>query len=70
VLTVVTESRYVDAVEFARMAERSVHTIRYWQQTGHAPPSAKIGRRRVWKRADVYAWLDEQFATADGTPAA
>jgi len=35
-------------------------TWRYWAHLGSGPASFKIGRRRVWKRATVDAWLADQ----------
>jgi DNA-binding transcriptional MerR regulator len=49
-------------------------TLRYWRHVGIGPPSARLGRRVVYRRADVDAWIDEQFAagnaSSDRTPAA
>jgi len=42
----------------------SVNTLRYWVTQGTGPKSAKVGRRRMYRRADVQAWLDEQFKVA------
>lgn len=41
-------------------------TWRYWVLTGTGPKSFKMGRRRVWKRSDVLAWIAAQEA-ATGT---
>lgn len=38
-------------------------TWRYWDYTGTGPRSVKLGRRRVWKRSEVVAWLAEQGLT-------
>lgn len=35
-------------------------TWRYWVLTGHGPKSFRLGRRRVWRRSVVEAWLQEQ----------
>nr|WP_244275539.1 helix-turn-helix domain-containing protein [Mycobacterium europaeum] len=35
-------------------------TWRYWASMGTGPHSFKIGRRRVWRRTAVEAWLAEQ----------
>jgi hypothetical protein len=39
-----------------------VNTVRYWRTIGYGPKSARIGRRVVYRRADVFAWIDSQFA--------
>jgi hypothetical protein len=35
-------------------------TWRYWAHIGTGPASLKIGRRRVWKRSTMLAWLAQQ----------
>lgn len=55
---------FIDAAGIAAYSGRSVETIRYWQKLGQLPPSAKVGRRRVWKRADIVAHFDAMFAVA------
>lgn len=39
-------------------------TIRYWVHVGYGPKSFKLGRRRVWRRSVVEAWLAEQESAA------
>ena len=37
-------------------------TFRFWRHENvYGPPSAKIGRRVVYREADVIAWIDAQF---------
>ena len=41
-------------------------TLRYWRHLGTGPKSFKIGRRVVYRRADLEAWIESQrVATAD-----
>lgn len=50
---------------FGQAAERipcSEKTLRYWVTTGFAPPSFKLGRRRMFREEDIEAWLREQMA--------
>ncbi len=35
-------------------------TWRYWASVGQGPASFLLGRRRVWKVADVEEWLEQQ----------
>lgn len=57
-------------VELLRMEQVSelldvpVNTLRYWRQKGTGPTSTRIGRRVVYRAADVQAWLDAQFVDA------
>lgn len=36
-------------------------TQRYWRAQKTGPRSARIGRRVMYRRADIEAWIDEQF---------
>ncbi len=56
------QSVFIDAAGIADYSGRSIDTIRYWERLGQLPPSAKIGRRRVWKRADIEGHFDSMFA--------
>lgn len=40
-------------------------TLRFWHTTGKGPKSAKIGRRRMYREADVNEWLDAAFETGE-----
>jgi len=44
-------------------------TLRFWRYEGTGPKSAKLGRRVVYREADVLDWIDAQFEN-DGNPAA
>jgi len=37
-------------------------TLRFWIQTNQAPRSAKIGRRRMFRRSDLEQFIDDKFA--------
>jgi excisionase family DNA binding protein len=39
-------------------------TLRFWRHKGGGPPSALIGRRVMYRGADLEAWLDRKFADA------
>jgi excisionase family DNA binding protein len=53
--------------ELAESLNTSISTIRYWRAIGYGPKSARIGKRVLYRRSDVNAWLDKQFAaTGDG----
>lgn len=39
-------------------------TLRHWISTGQAPPSARIGKRRFFRRDDVIAWANAKFDAA------
>jgi excisionase family DNA binding protein len=47
-----------EAAEMLRMPKDS---LRYRMHTGAAPVSVKIGRRRLFRRADVERWIQDQY---------
>jgi predicted DNA-binding transcriptional regulator AlpA len=55
--------------EAAKMCRASDDTLRFWRYKGTGPPSARIGRRVLYRESEIVAWLDAQFA-GDANPAA
>jgi hypothetical protein len=47
--------------EAAALMRQNQRTLRYWRAQGIGPRWAKLGRRIVYRRSDVQAWIDEQF---------
>ncbi len=43
--------------DLADMLRTSPATVRYWRHTGYGPPGTKVGRRVLYDRQDVEAWL-------------
>jgi prophage regulatory protein len=56
----VAGAEYLSSLILAQMTGIPPSTWRYWAMCGTGPRSFKIGRRRVWKRSVVEAWLREQ----------
>jgi DNA-binding transcriptional MerR regulator len=52
--------------DVAKIARTSPGTVRYWRHIGQGPGGFKVGRRVLYRRADVLAWLD-QLQAADNT---
>ena len=46
--------------EVAQIMRSPVSTLRYWRHLGTGPHSFRLGRRVVYRRADVTSWLHEQ----------
>lgn len=44
--------------ELAAELRTSPDTVHYWIKQKKAPASFKVGRRRLFARADVDAWLE------------
>jgi predicted DNA-binding transcriptional regulator AlpA len=57
-------SEIVGAVDLQELTGIKASTWRYWAMRGTGPASFKLGRRRVWKRSDVLAWIEEQRSAA------
>lgn len=38
-------------------------TWRYWASRGQGPATYKLGRRRVWSKSEVLAWIAENRQT-------
>lgn len=47
--------------EAAELARKPVATMRWYRATGTGPPSGRLGRRVVYRKADVEAWIAEAF---------
>lgn len=53
--------------EAAEVLRVPVGTLRYWRHQGTGPKSFKLGAKRVaYMRADVEAWLKEQYEEGAG----
>jgi predicted DNA-binding transcriptional regulator AlpA len=59
-----------DDLLFAEEMERDYRlpasTWRYFYSVGKGPKATKLGRRLLWKRADVEAWISAQNMTKAG----
>ncbi|MBN9105487.1 MAG: hypothetical protein J0I14_10830 [Propionibacteriaceae bacterium] len=40
------------------------NTLRWWRVQGYGPKFFKVGKRVFYRRTDVQAWLDAQYAQA------
>ncbi|HSS23986.1 MAG TPA: DNA-binding protein [Mycobacterium sp.] len=54
---------YLSALQLEELTGTPASTWRYWAMIGSGPSSVKIGRRRVWKKTVVRAWLDSLEST-------
>lgn len=46
--------------ETAELTRTPIETLKYWRQKGTGPISFRIGRRVVYRREHVLAWINEQ----------
>jgi prophage regulatory protein len=57
---------YLSSAALEQLTGTPASTWRYWAINDTGPRSFKIGRRRVWRRSEVLAWISAQEA-ATGT---
>jgi prophage regulatory protein len=58
------DSEYLNSEDLEKLTGTKASTWRYWSMIGEGPASFKLGRRRVWKRSTVLAWLERQEAAS------
>jgi excisionase family DNA binding protein len=60
---------YLTTAEVADLVRTSPETVRYWRFIGKGPASFKLGRKVLYDRAEVQAWIDgERAAQCAGRP--
>lgn len=47
--------------EVSEMTRIKEATLRWYRHNGTGPKSAKLGGRVMYRRADVIAWIEDQF---------
>ena len=55
--------------EAAEVLRTPVATLRYWRHQGIGPRSFRLGRRVLYRRDDVHAWIDAKREEAVPTDA-
>ncbi len=60
------EDENLTTAEVAALTRQPVETLRYRRHNGTGPRSFKLGRRVLYRRSDVQAWLDAAYAAAGG----
>ena len=51
---------YLGSLDLEQLTGIPASTWRYWASIGSGPASFKMGRRRVWRKSAVLAWIAEQ----------
>ena len=54
------EPELLTITEAADVLRAPVATLRYWRHLGTGPRSFRIGRRVLYRRDDLHAWIDVQ----------
>ena len=58
-------SELLTIAEAAQLLRAPVATLRYWRHLGTGPQSFRLGRRVLYRRDDLRAWIDARH-DADG----
>jgi len=53
--------------EAAEVLRAPVATLRYWRHLGTGPRSFRLGRRVLYRRDDLHAWIDARREHAGPT---
>ena len=54
------EPELLTITEAADVLRAPVATLRYWRHLGTGPNSFRLGRRVLYRRADLHIWIDAQ----------
>ena len=54
------EPELLTITEAAELLRAPVATLRYWRRLGTGPRSFRLGRRVLYRSADVRGWIDAQ----------
>lgn len=54
------EPELLTITEAAELLRAPVATLKYWRHLGSGPHSFRLGRRVLYRRDDVQAWVDAQ----------
>jgi predicted DNA-binding transcriptional regulator AlpA len=64
------EHELLTITEAAAITRAPLATLRYWRHLGTGPRSFRLGRRVVYRRGDIDAWIDLNRDIAGRGPAA
>jgi excisionase family DNA binding protein len=55
------EAELLTIAEAAEFLRAPVATLRYWRHLGTGPRSFRLGRRVLYRRDDLQAWVEAQL---------
>ena len=61
-------SQLLTITEAADLLRAPVATLRYWRHLGTGPRSFRLGRRVLYRREDLHAWIDAQHGQVTAGP--
>jgi excisionase family DNA binding protein len=53
-----TEDEHLTTEEVAELCHTSPGTVHYWRSMGKGPKAYKVGRRLIFRRSEVQAWIN------------
>lgn len=59
--------RLLTTAEAAEVLRTPAATLRYWRHARIGPPSARLGRRVIYRESDITRWIEEQFTAQERT---
>lgn len=67
------DDQWLTTAELAERERTVPSTVRYWKHRGYGPPGTRVGRRTLYKLADVIRWekqlqAEQQAAASDPRP--
>jgi DNA-binding transcriptional MerR regulator len=65
--TPTVETPFMTGSETSTFLHVPEETLRYWAWKGTGPLSVKVGRRRLYRRSDVEAWVEALERKQRGT---
>jgi excisionase family DNA binding protein len=61
------EPELLTITEAAELLRAPVATLRYWRHLGSGPRSFRLGRRVLYRSADLRSWIEAQADQMDRT---
>jgi predicted DNA-binding transcriptional regulator AlpA len=58
-------AEYISRSELARQLGISLRCLSNWTKAGQAPPSVRLGLRRLYKKSSVEAWIAARERASD-----
>ena len=59
-----SRSDLLTVTEVAHLLRTNPSTVRYWRYTSYGPPGIKVGRRVLYRRSDIEAFIADRAAPA------
>ena len=56
----ITNDTYLTLTEVAELARTTPGAVYQWRRRGKGPRASRVGKRLLFRRADVLAWIDAQ----------